>query len=284
MSDYPALYHAADKESLTAQQKFFGTIFANITCLILASIASSLDFHSKWISIAQAIILLAGLASSIYLATGRPDRIWYNGRALAESVKTSTWRYMMKAEPFDANLDVRPLFMTRLKTIFDQNKSVAKSMVDFADGVQITDYMRNTRALPLDQRKALYENERTVEQQKWYARKAQYNKKKANSFFLFLCLLNAAAVISTLLKIAYPDPKFWPTDILVTCSAALLSWIQAKRFQELSSAYSLAAYEIGFIREQLARITTEKKFSLFVSDAENAFSREHTQWVARKDE
>lgn len=28
---------------------------------------------------------------------------------------------------------------------------------------------------------------------------------------------------------------------------------------------------------------TDEKFSVFVGDAENAFSREHTQWVARKD-
>jgi hypothetical protein len=27
----------------------------------------------------------------------------------------------------------------------------------------------------------------------------------------------------------------------------------------------------------------EDEFSVFVGDAENAFSREHTQWVARKD-
>ena len=59
--------------------------------------------------------------------------------------------------------------------------------------------------------------------------------------------------------------------------------MQAKRFSELASSYTLAAHEIALIREQSFLPKTETEFSLFVSDAENAFSREHTQWVARRD-
>jgi len=45
----------------------------------------------------------------------------------------------------------------------------------------------------------------------------------------------------------------------------------------------LTAYEIGFIREQISNVSTDKELSDFVKDAENAFSREHTQWAARRD-
>src|SRR5690606_15189811 len=38
----------------------------------------------------------------IFIGYQKPDRIWYNARAVAESVKTLTWRYMMRAEPFQA--------------------------------------------------------------------------------------------------------------------------------------------------------------------------------------
>jgi hypothetical protein len=62
-----------------------------------------------------------------------------------------------------------------------------------------------------------------------------------------------------------------------------LSWMQAKRFSELAASYALAAHEISLIKEQSLLPDTDEKFSLFVGDAENAFSREHTQWVARKD-
>ena len=78
------------------------------------------------------------------------------------------------------------------------------------------------------------------------------------------------------------NQSFWPTDVLVAIAASILSWMQAKRFSELASSYSLAAHEISLINEQSLRSTTDNDFSIFVGDAENAFSREHTQWVARK--
>ena len=77
--------------------------------------------------------------------------------------------------------------------------------------------------------------------------------------------------------------SIWPTDILVALAASVLSWMQAKRFSELAASYALAAHEIGLIREQAMLPGTDAEFSLFVGDAENAFSREHTQWVARQD-
>jgi len=66
-------------------------------------------------------------------------------------------------------------------------------------------------------------------------------------------------------------------------AASVLSWMQAKRFSELAASYALAAHEISLIREKSMLPNTPDEFSQFVGDAENAFSREHTQWVARKD-
>ena len=65
--------------------------------------------------------------------------------------------------------------------------------------------------------------------------------------------------------------------------ASYLGWIQAKRFSELSASYALAAFEISLIKLQSGSIKTDEDLSRFVGDTENAFSREHTQWVARKD-
>ncbi|MCV5767721.1 hypothetical protein OFN22_29990 [Escherichia coli] len=40
---------------------------------------------------------------------------------------------------------------------------------------------------------------------------------------------------------------------------------------------------MGLVKEEAKQPNTDEEFSVFVGDAENAFSREHTQWVARKD-
>jgi len=283
-TDYPALYRSADDESLDAQNRFYGALGTNIICLIFSAFISAVDIKSSWASILQVILLLVSLAMSIYLATARPERVWYNGRAVAESVKTSTWRYMMKAEPFDQDIGADQFFTMRLKEIFDQNLNFAKLLTRFSGDSQITVAMQNIRLLALEERKKFYENQRVSEQQIWYSKKAQQNKKKANKFFIILCSFNGAALICAIFKIKYPETSFWPTDAFVTCAAAAISWIQAKRFQEHSASYALASYEIGFIKEQLVIINSENGFSLFVGDAENAFSREHTQWSARKDE
>ncbi|MEO1352240.1 MAG: DUF4231 domain-containing protein [Cyanobacteria bacterium J06635_15] len=48
----------------------------------------------------SALLFLVTLAILIGLRVKRPDDIWYNGRAVAESVKTRTWRWVMRAEPY----------------------------------------------------------------------------------------------------------------------------------------------------------------------------------------
>ena len=59
--------------------------------------------------------------------------------------------------------------------------------------------------------------------------------------------------------------------------------MQIKKFNELNSSYTLTAHEIGIIQTRLQDVEAEEEFSDFVNEAELAFSREHTQWVARQD-
>ena len=105
----------------------------------------------------------------------------------------------------------------------------------------------------------------------------------SRNFFWALISANTIAVVCAVLRMVYVNLPFWPTDVFVAIAASVLSWMQAKRFSELAASYALAAHEIGLIREQSMLPDTDDKFSVFVGDAENAFSREHTQWVARKD-
>ncbi|MCH9305572.1 SLATT domain-containing protein [Escherichia coli] len=95
--------------------------------------------------------------------------------------------------------------------------------------------------------------------------------------------MNTFAVICAVVRVANVDVPFWPTDIFVASAASILTWMQAKRFSELAASYSLTSHEIGLVKEEAKQPNTDEEFSVFVGDAENAFSREHTQWVARKD-
>ena len=73
-----------------------------------------------------------------------------------------------------------------------------------------------------------------------------------------------------------------PIEVFAVIAVSSLTWIQLKRYQGLSSSYALAAHEIGTIKSISEEIETENDLSNFVINAENAFSREHTQWIAKR--
>jgi hypothetical protein len=282
--DFPALYRSADELSLNSQKQFFVALRVHLVTLVFAAILSIVNIPHWAVAAAQLLALLVALSCSIYLFAVRPDRFWYAGRAVAESIKTVTWRYVCRAEPFKGDDSIaRHDFRRTLKQIVEQNRDVCQSLTKYLDGLQITPEMEEVRAGNLEERKLKYASCRIKDQLNWYAKKAAFNRRMSRFFFWMLISVNAIAVVCAVLRLIFVNLSFWPTDIFVAIAASVLTWMQAKRFSELASSYALAAHEIGFIREQSLIPDTPEKFSLFVGDAENAFSREHTQWVARKD-
>ena len=216
----------------------------------------------------------------------KPEQDWYKGRALAESIKTSCWRYCMRAEPFgDAdNLAVRRAdFRNYLRSILDANRHIGERLpADDAANDQITRSMEVTRSYDLHKRMQLYEEYRIRDQRSWYAIKASRNRRASRRWFGCGITLYAMAIVSVLVRIAYPDHGLWPTEPIIVLAASVIGWTQVKKFNELASSYTLTAHEIGIIQIRIKDIADETGFSEFVNEAEQAFSREHTQWVARQ--
>jgi hypothetical protein len=98
--DYPGLYQASDKASLQAQTCYLAAIQIYLILLIAGAVCTLFLGECTILAIIAAVILIATLFTSILLAFKRFDKTWYNGRVVAESVKTVTWRYMMHAEPY----------------------------------------------------------------------------------------------------------------------------------------------------------------------------------------
>lgn len=283
-ADFPALYRSADDLSLASQKEFFLALRLHLILLVAATVLSVVSLDHWIIAVAQLVTLLGALSCSIYLFGKRPERYWYTARAIAESIKTVTWRYVCRAEPYQStDQQARSDFQRTLKAIVDQNRDTAKSLTKHLDAPQITEGMSSIRSCPLEERKSFYAKNRINDQLTWYAKKAAFNRRTSSGFFWLLIAMNAIAVLFAILRIRFPAVLVWPTDIFVASAASLLSWMQAKRYSELAASYALAAHEIGLIREKSLVPSTDEEFSLFVGDAENAFSREHTQWVARRD-
>ncbi|WLH40198.1 DUF4231 domain-containing protein [Pseudomonas sp. FP2254] len=283
-SDFPGIYQAADTLSGNAQAHFFTALVFNLLSLVLAAAVSVVNYP-HWISaVVQAVLLAGAMASSVYLALVRPERLWYSGRAVAESIKTLVWRYVSRAEPFHEADDVsKKLLLEKLKQVVKQNKAISDKLITHLKEKQISDMMVQLRSGSFDERRNTYIQHRINDQLAWYEKKATFNKRASSRFFAILVLINAIALLCALIKIANVQYQYFPTDILIAIAASLLTWMQAKRFSELSASYALTANEIGIVREQADDLVSDGALSSFVGDAENAFSREHTQWVARKD-
>jgi len=282
--DYPSLYQMANEVAARAQRHFFLALGAHLITLVIAAIFSVFSLPNWWVAALQVGALLCALGCSIYLFAIKPDKRWYLGRAVAESIKTIAWRYMSRAEPFQGDdASARAALRGRIRVVGEQNRDIFRTPAVGLGSPIITPAMESARTQDLDRRKDLYVTSRIQDQLDWYAKKAKQNRNLGAVFFWILIGVNAVAVAFSVLRVAFPVQPFWPTDIFVAAAASLLTWIQAKRFSDLAGSYSLTAYEIGLIREQVADQDSEAKFSVFVGDAENAFSREHTLWVARRD-
>jgi hypothetical protein len=132
-------------------------------------------------------------------------------------------------------------------------------------------------------RKVTYLSQRIEEQRTWYSRKAKYNRDQSLKWFIALCVLYGIAIFLLIIRIANPSIPYWPVEVAAVGVSTVIGWMQLKRFNELASAYGLTAHEIGIIKTRFDSVTNLESLSRFVSDAENAFSREHTQWAARRD-
>lgn len=288
--DYPALFLQADRASTGAQKKYLnltrGTLILLVMGAALAGVSPLLRSYKPAVATASAVLLAASVLLTMFLKTQKPEQLWYGGRAVAESAKSMAWRYMMGAAPYllDAHAAaVDQKFVSELESIFKERKQLAFGFCgEFHKQPQITAVMRAVRSAPLDERKTAYLTQRIVNQREWYAKQANSNSVAENKYFFLIITSQFLAFVAAIALVRWPDSVIKLTGLFTCLASALIAWIQLKQHRELAQSYSVAEVELGFIQEQAQHITTSAEFSDFVGDAENAISREHTLWVARR--
>lgn len=282
---FPSLYQAADKASINFQKKHYRSHIWHMIALISASAVSAFVSDTIPGAIAIVAVFLASLGLVLYQKFTRNESLWYNSRAVAESIKTRTWRWMMCAHPYSHGFDESQaieLFIADLKDILQKNMKIASEIqIDRANTVAITDVMKQVRRLPVNDRLTVYRENRVSSQAEWYRTKAKSNKDAAQTWFFITIALHVFALICMLYKISNLS-TYIPIGVLTTMASAAMSWTQSKKFNELSAAYSLTSHEIILINGECTSIEQEDSLSDYILSTESAFSREHTQWIARR--
>ena len=281
--EYPALFHGSDEASNGFQRNYLRLVRAQYALLILAAICAMAYFphDSLWFRIVNALIFFASIACLMGGVVFRPEQSWYKCRALAESVKTVSWRYMMKAAPFDVE-DARETFRQHLLELFKANKETAEKITaDWAAQVQLTGQMETVRSKDLEARKSFYLENRVHDQSTWYVAKAKANSRAGWNWAVAAVVAYLLGAVLVLLPSEYPKSE-WPVEPVIVTAAAILGWIQVKKFGELTAAYKVTASEIGFLAPVIESAKDDAAMSAAINDAELAFSREHTLWLARQ--
>lgn len=103
-AEFPASYRAADRCAQLGQQRLLVATRLRLAALVAAALFGALSLESGRVDLAAfgaATALIVALVTDVYLLTVRPDRHWYAARAMAESVKSLAWRYLVGGRPFD---------------------------------------------------------------------------------------------------------------------------------------------------------------------------------------
>lgn len=289
-SELTSLYIASDDASKATQKNYVLIVGVDLALMIAASALTVYNYElvsSKLILyILSGLFLLASVFLTIILLTRKFEDSWYQGRALAESCKTLSWRFMTRSELFEDNVplqEAKQRFIKRVQELGAEFPELNKVMsTDLLNKPVITQTMLNIRNLSLSDRKDYYIKNRIEDQKTWYAKKASYNNRQYFFWFSIIIASQAFSLISIVLLISRPDLNWNFVGLFTTISTASLSWLQIKRHQELKQAYTTTSKELNMILSLGDNINTESEFSKFVLDSENAVSREHTLWLAQR--
>ena len=284
-ADFPALFRSADRESLRAQRSYLRSLRVRLGALLVAAFGGALALTTAaGFQIGGGLAFLAfacALGAELFLATTSPLATWYEGRAAAESAKTLAWRYMVRGEPFEVDEpDVDKQFLAQTHSLLQDLQSLSLGTGE-PDAHQITDRMRQIRALDFEERRQIYLVDRIADQQRWYSEKARWNDRRARSWVLVSIVLEIAGLIGGALK-AFGWINFDLLGFLAAAAGCVMAWIEAKQHRNLATAYGIASQELASIATELPMVSSEERWAALVGQAEEAISREHTLWRASR--
>lgn len=283
--DLPELHTSGNTVSLGGQRRFVRSTAAQLGLLVVAALASAIDLggaDTALTVVAAAAFLGAALLKVQILAT-KPERDWYEGRAVAESSKTLAWRYAVGGEPFPvrrgSERGAKELYLVRVREIA---QSLDLPLVSGTQRVeQITGAMERLRAQPLKVRRAVYERDRLRDQLDWYARKAVWNEQRARRWNAVMLGLMVVGGLFALVSLT-TEINLDVIDVLATAVGGIAAWMATKQHQTLASAYSVTARELADILVLAEVRRVEAEWAAFVDHSEKAISREHTLWRASR--
>ncbi|MFI9341292.1 DUF4231 domain-containing protein [Streptomyces sp. NPDC052773] len=282
-SDLPGLFAVADEFSIRGQRTTLLCSRIRLWGAVAAALGGVVNWSRPGLNPWAALTVVgfaAALTAEIVLLSRRPERAWYSGRAVAESVKTLAWRFSVGGDPFPVGLPPRhaqDLLRARLSGLVT---GIRFPVVLPHDAMATSTAMGTARAASFEERKAAYLACRIQDQQDWYGKKARINDRSEARWRIALIVGEVTAVLLAVARMA----GLWDVDLAGILAALVGSgagWMALKQYANLAEAYSVASMELVLTHDRLTA-ANEGEWSQAVADAEDAISREHTMWLASR--
>ena len=287
--DYPALYVECNTSAESNQRRHFQILQAEIVLLISIAIFGDI----KWSSfpslgilppLAIAVSLSVLFVFTVILESKKLEKNWFNSRAVAEMVKRESWLYIMNTKPYNQQKDqkAKAKFKEFLKQIVESKTLPWKELTQAVQGAQITETMEEKRNASFDEQKVFYIASRINDQRSWYTKKAKMHRARESRLTMLMWILLALGVTLAFVNIILTDLPVSAVGMATTASGAVLSWIGAKNYGELSQSYSMVAHQLSFIEDDAKQARTDNQLKNIVSDAEETIGQEHRIWKIKR--
>lgn len=287
-ADLPGLQQLADRTSLAGQASYLRLTRVRLWATVAAALCGVVGLNDglpgpvdNGLDVASLMAFIIALAAELLLLRTRPEETWYQGRAVAESLKSLAWKYAMRAQPFhDAgDEEAAALFRRKIRSVLDV---LPEGVVPESElPAQISPRMRELRGAPLSVRITAYKGGRIEDQRVWYARKARFNEARSQRWRLSLLALEVLGVFGALLLLLNVT-SVDVGSLLAVLVAAGGAWLEVKQYDNLASAYALTSTELLLVEGEGEGVVSEEDLAQYVVSAEQAISREHTMWGARR--
>ncbi|WP_100199299.1 DUF4231 domain-containing protein [Rhodococcus erythropolis] len=279
---FPTLLDAAEERSAVQQKVFYRVLGGQTIALALAAGTALLPVDSVGGlgPIVALLVFIGIIAVQVSGVADKAEKEWYEARAASESIKAASWEFSTGGEAFrlgDTASEER--FRQLMGGLLEQLPRLDVPSASHANA-SVTASMTSLRRSSMEVRRAAYREGRVDDQLVWYSKKSKWNKGRAKRSRGILIGISTVAILLGILRIR-GNIDIDLMSVMAALSSGVIVWMQAKKYTQLSEAYSVTSHEIALLSSTIDDERTEQEWAQFIHDAEAAFSREHTMWKAR---
>jgi len=277
----PYAYDRFNNISKICQTRYLNLIMSQSIILIIIALLSSFSVSSteceqglRYTIVGLSIIIL-GLV--VFQQNKNYMQGWQNARFIAESVLSNSWLFSFKIGIYNTNEKTATTSFIDSVDKIEKEVELKNFLSIYSSSMpSIADWMQTLfNETSIANKKAFYIKHRLDDQINWYTKKSEFNMERSDFWFIFSLIILLTGIILTLFILL---SQFSILGFLSTVTAAILTWRQTKRFDELKVTYAVAAKELHSLKAKFELEKDEPDILKFVEEAEKSISREHKLW------